>query len=216
MLLNPKFKYSGNMLCFMEQIYSKIWELAKPYYEKGRVYDIEQIEWMMKEGKRIADIEKLDKRILLPLIILHDVGFYNVENKNPHIKDPKSKKKHMQKGAIIARKILEKASYDSKLTEKIIYLVSVHDNWALGDDLPYKENKEMAVFNDLDFLYAQSSFKFLELTGKSMGFNPREAYEFWKTDEKLTRRPFCCEETKKMFEDSMAKMKRMIEEEKGL
>ena len=45
----------------MKQIYLKIWELAKPYYEKARVFDIPHIEWMMKQADRIADIEKLNK-----------------------------------------------------------------------------------------------------------------------------------------------------------
>lgn len=32
----------------MEKIYEKILELVRPYYEKGRVYDLGQIDWMMK------------------------------------------------------------------------------------------------------------------------------------------------------------------------
>jgi hypothetical protein len=34
----------------MKQIYREIWELAKPYYEKGRPMDIDHIRWMMKDA----------------------------------------------------------------------------------------------------------------------------------------------------------------------
>jgi len=65
----------------MEEQYLKVWELAKPFYEKGRSYDIPHIAWMMKEAETIAESEMLDKRILLPIVILHDVGYSVVNQK---------------------------------------------------------------------------------------------------------------------------------------
>lgn len=50
----------------MEQVYLKIWGLAKVYYQNGRQYDINHIEWMMEKANEIADIEKVDKKLLLP------------------------------------------------------------------------------------------------------------------------------------------------------
>ena len=193
----------------MEEISSKLWKSAKPFYEKGRIYDIEQVKWMIKEAERIAPLVEVDQKILLPLIILHDIGYCFVENKNPNIKDPSSKKLHMQKGAIIAQQLLEKANYDPELIAEIVYYVSVHDNWALGEDSVY-QIKIMALFNDLDFLFSMATEESFRLHGESIGKTPQEMYHFWMNDEKLTRRPFCCQETKELFENLMAERKKSL------
>ena len=192
----------------MNEIFRRIWKLAKPYYEKGRHYDIPHIEWMMKEADRIADIEKLDKNILLPICILHDVGYFAVKEKNPDSKNEEYKKIHMKEGAKIADKILTEVNYDPDLKNKIVYYISVHDNWLFGDDSPYRECKEMALFNDLDFLYMFSTKESFNMINKGMGLNSKEGIDFWIKDEKLTRRPFCCEETKKMWKRFIKERKR--------
>ncbi|MFA5023227.1 MAG: HD domain-containing protein [Candidatus Paceibacterota bacterium] len=197
----------------MDPIYLKIWELAKPYYEQGRVYDIPHIEWMMEKANGIADTEQVDKKLLLPVVILHDVGYSAVKESNPNIKDQSSKIIHMREGAKIAEEILGKVGYDGGLKNKIVYYISVHDNWVLGDDKPFKECKEMAIFNDLDFLWGISSYGQFILNGQSMGKTPQEAYAWWLQDEKLERRPFCCETTKVMFADYMKERKTDIEKQ---
>lgn len=194
----------------MDKIYLKIWKLAKPYYEKGRSYNIHHIQWIMKKADKIAEKEGLNKKLLLPIVILHDVGYAKVKEKNPNIKDKESKKIHMKAGAEIARKILEKVNYDPNLSKKIVHYVSVHDNWLFGDDTPYQECKEMAVFNDLDFLYVTSSFKAFKIFAASMQMTPQEFYQFWSKDEKLTRRPFCCQATQKMWQNSIKQIKKYV------
>lgn len=194
----------------MDNIYNKIWKLAKPYYEKGRIYDIPHIEWMMKQIERICKIENLNERLLMPIGILHDVGYSEQTNNNPNIKCQNSKKAHMVAGAKIARKILEKVNYDPTLIEKIVHYISFHDNWVFGDNTPFKECKEMGVFNDLDFLWGQSSYEMLKRQGESIGKTPAEMYNFWMNDEKLINRPFLCEFTKKMFKEFMDKRKEEI------
>lgn len=192
----------------MKEIYKKLWESAKPYYEKGRVYDIPHIEWMMKEIDRIAKIENLNEDLLMPIAILHDVGYSVAGHVNPNIKCPDSKQAHMIEGAKIAEKILAELEYDKELSQKIVRYISVHDNWILGDDAPFKECKEMGVFNDLDFLWGQSSFEVFRQQAESMGKGPEEMHDFWAADEKLTRRPFACEATKKMFGEYMSARKK--------
>lgn len=198
----------------MEEIYQKIWELAKTYYQQGRTYDIPQIEWMTKQADRIAETENLDKKLLLPLVILHDVGYSVVGQKNPHIKDKETKIIHMKEGAKIAEGVLKEIGYDQKLAEKIVYCISVHDNWVLGDDKPFQESEEMALFNDLDFLWPTSDLEAFSITAQSMDLSPDEFYEFWQKDEKLTRRPFCCPATNQMHKESMAKIKKLLDKEK--
>ncbi len=190
----------------MEEIYLKIWELAKPYYEKGRPYDIAHIEWMMKESEKVAELESLDKKLIIPISILHDVGYSAVNNKNPDIK-----KVHMQEGAKIAREILNKVGYDPDYKEKIVHYISVHDNWVFGDDTPFKECKEMAAFNDLDFLWVAKTFENFEVIANSKKISTKEFYEFMTNNEKLTRRPFCCDYTRKIWEDSVKKIKAALE-----
>jgi len=116
----------------------------------------------------------------------------------------------MRAGAAIAGEILGKVGYDPKLTEKITYYISIHDNWALGDDLPYKNCREMALFNNLDFLWTTTSFDIFKTQAESLKIDTKKFYDLWQKDEKLTRRPFCCGHTKKMFVDSMEKIGRQV------
>lgn len=194
----------------MGKVYLKIWQLAKPFYERGRSYDIPHIEWMMEKAETIAAFEGLDKQIILPIVILHDVGYSVVKQENPAIKDKVTKIAHMRAGAQIAAEILNKVGYRQELIKKIAYCISVHDNWVLGDDSPYKESKEMAVFTDLDFLWTTTSFDIFKTQANSMGYAPKKFYELWQKDEKLSRRPFCCDYTRQMFIDSMGKIGRII------
>lgn len=196
----------------MDNIYSKILELATPYYERGRIYDLDQINWMVGQAEILADKLGLDKTILMPLIILHDVGYAFVNNRNPNIKSQEIKKIHLIEGAKVAQEILNKVDYPEDLSEQIIYFVSVHDNWVFGDDEPYKKSRLLAFFNDLDFLFAQSSLEQFKNDGESMSVPIERMYDFWMNDEKLIRRPFCCPETKAIFEDLMAHRKLEIEE----
>ena len=195
----------------MDSIYSKILELATPYYERGRVYDLDQISWMIEQAELLADKLSLDKTILMPLIILHDVGYAFVNNRNPNIKSQEIKKIHLIEGAKVAQEILQKIDYPEDLSKQIVYFVSVHDNWVFGDDEPYKKSRLLSFFNDLDFLYAQSSFEQFKTVGDSMGISFEKMYDFWMNDEKLKRRPFCCPETKAIFENFMAKRKLEID-----
>lgn len=194
----------------MDEIYLKMWKLAGPYYEKGRFYDVAHIEWMMEEADKIADLEKLNKRLLLPIVILHDIGYSTTKQKNPNIKEKEVKITHMKEGAKIAKTILEEIDYDKELTEKIVYYISVHDNWILGDDSPFKECKEMAVFNDLEFTWVAVIPGVFKAMAESMKMTPKEFYEFLSKDEKLDRRPFCCDYTKKMYLKTMENIKEAI------
>jgi hypothetical protein len=191
----------------MKDIYTRMWQLAKPYYEKGRVYDIPHIEWFMRHVEAICEKEGLNEALLMPIAILHDVGYSVEGNANPHIKCKASKKMHMHECAKIAGRILEEVQYDTGLSRKIVHYISVHDNWALGDDSPYKECREMAVFNDLDFLYSVSSCEIMEIQAQSMGKSQAEMLDFWIADEKHVRRPFACEYTRKIWDESIKRQK---------
>lgn len=195
----------------MEKIFSDLWALAKPYYERGRAYDIPHIKWFMEQVEIVSKIESLDIRLLMPIAILHDVGYSYAGDSNPNIKSQDSKRTHMIKGAKIAKELLRKVNYDVVMEKRIEHYISVHDNWVFGDDSPYKECREMAIFNDLDFLWAQTSLEMFALMAKSMGLKTEDMYDFWMKDEKLVRRPFACEYTRKLFEKNMVERKKEID-----
>lgn len=193
----------------MDKIYRQIFEIARPYYLKGRDYDLHHIEWILQHALILIEKENLDKELFLPLCILHDIGYSVIENNNPNPKSESLKRLHMKEGSIIARKILKDIGYNKSIAEKIVYYISVHANWVFGDDSPYLECLEMAALNDLDFIYAVSDNIVLKKQAKSMNLTLEEMYDFWISDEKLIRRPFISEYTKNLFQQLIERIKKV-------
>ncbi len=115
--------------------YKEIWDLATPYLEKCRWWDLWHTEmsvdfmYQILRGEGIEDLGE----VLVPSIILHDIGWSTIgEKKNVSWGDKEMRVKHMEVGAEIAKQILERVSYNPKLINKIIQLVSTHDNAYLG------------------------------------------------------------------------------------
>jgi HD superfamily phosphodiesterase len=181
----------------MKKIYSKIWELAKPYYLKGRPNDVEHIKWMMKDALLVCKEENLDDSLLLPLVILHDVGYSKVPKNNPFNLD--IRKAHMKEGKKLAESILKKVDYPKGKIEKISYYVSVHDNWALDDNSVYENDLVLATFTDLDFIWMATK-KGFPLMMDYLNKDKKELLDFIQNNEKLTKRPFSTKTTKKLFE----------------
>ena len=181
----------------MKQIYEDIWKLAKSYYEKGRPMDIDHIEWMMKDAFLVCQKENLDDSLLLPLVILHDVGYAEVPKENPFKLN--LRKAHMEAGAKIARRILQKLNYPKDKIEKIEYYVSVHDNWALGENEIYKKDLILGTFTDLDYMWMATPKGFPALM-KILNKNKQEMLEYLETNDKPQLRPFSTKITKNLYE----------------
>lgn len=167
--------------------------------------DIEHITWMMKDALIVCKLEKLDDSLLLPLVILHDVGYAEVPKDNPFKLD--LRKAHMKAGAKIAKIILKKVDYPENKTKKIVYYVSVHDNWALGDNEIYLRDKILGAFTDLDFMWMATPKGFPELM-KILGKSHTEMIDYIEHCEKLTLRPFSTPTTKRLFEDYLRDRKK--------
>jgi hypothetical protein len=135
----------------MKTIYKEIWKLAKEYYKKGRKMDIAHVQWMMGDAEKVGEKENIDDSLLIPLVILHDVGYAKVSKENPYNLD--LRRAHMKAGAKIAKDILVKVKYPKEKIKKIVYYVSVHDNWALEGYSKYKKDIILGAFNDLDFMW---------------------------------------------------------------
>ncbi len=177
-------KRESSRLKHMKEIYKKLWRLAKPYYKKGRPTDIDHIEWMMKNAILVCKQENIDDSLLLPLVILHDIGYSEISKRNSF--DLDVRKAHMKAGAEIARKILIKIKYQKDKIEKIVYYVSVHDNWALGNLDIYKNDKILGIFNDLDFAWIVTPKGFTSLM-KILGKNHKEMIDYLESEEVPTK-----------------------------
>ena len=180
----------------MKEIYQKIWELAKPYYEKGRPMDVDHIEWMIEDALLVCQKENLEDSLLLPLVILHDVGYAEVPKDNPYNLD--LRKAHMDAGAKIAKKILEKVDYPANKVEKIVYYVSVHDNWALGDKSVYENNPILAVFSELDFIWMATPKGFAAIM-EMLNKNKQEMFEYVRSRPEEEKILFSTKTTKKLY-----------------
>lgn len=194
----------------MKEVYQKLWGLAKPYYEKGRPMDVDHIEWMMQEALSVCKKENIDDSLLLPLVILHDVVYAEVPKGNPFNLD--LRKAHMKASGKIAKEILEKLNYSKNKTEKIVYYVSVHDNWAFGDTEIYLKNKILGVFTDLDFTWMAAP-KGFPASMKILNKNKKEMINYLESRETPAKGlPFSTETTKEIYENYLNDRKRGIKD----
>lgn len=182
----------------MKSVYSRIWRLSMPYYQSGRKTDVLHILWMMDIALMVCKNEQLDDSLLMPLVILHDVGYSGIEEGNPFNID--IRKAHMAEGAKIARVILESVMYPANKIPIIVQYISIHDNWALGDNAIYKKDIILGVFNDLDFIWMATQEGFKAVT-EIRGLDPAGMMDFLVNNEKLEKRPFCSKTLAHLFEE---------------
>ncbi|MCX6732702.1 MAG: HD domain-containing protein, partial [Candidatus Roizmanbacteria bacterium] len=145
----------------MNSLYQKIWSEAKPYYLKSRPMDVKHIEWFMEMIEKICTIEKLDESLLMPLAILHDVGYATLSDpKTVNYYDKDIRRAHMKAGAEIAEKILNIVKYPVDKSTRIIEYIRIHDNWAFGEVDIYLKDKVLGTFKDFDYLWIYTKVGF--------------------------------------------------------
>ena len=113
-------------------------------------------------------------------------------------------------GAEISKEILEKINYPKDKIKKIVYFISVRDNWAFGDIDIYKKNQILNIFTDLDFIWMATSKGFPALMKilKKNYVEMIEYLEFRKTPMKNL--PFSSQTTKKLYRKYLRNRKRML------
>lgn len=164
----------------MKKIYKKILEKALPYYERGREGDVEHIKWLFETVPRFVDESEVDFDILIPVVILHDVGYSKVPKESDPLK-LNIRKLHSKEGVKIAESILQKLDYTNNKISEIERLILKHDNWALGasfEDEPY-----LRLFNNFDFMWVVSpkGFPFYQ---KIVGGSPEETIKRIEEDQR--------------------------------
>ncbi len=180
----------------MNSIYLKIWQLAQPYYEKGGRGDIETIPWIMQKCEELCFSENVDKSILMPFVILHDVGYALCPRENSARIEMKLM--HMRYGKEIAKKILNEIHYDKEKIKQICEYIGMHDDWAFGRYEMFKKDHILGLFSDLRFLCICGEIGF-EKSRLRRGISYEDMLDLIEYNEKTLNRPFVCSFTRNLF-----------------
>ena len=116
----------------MKVIFDEIWRRARPYLNT-RKNDI-HTEIAVRFAQVLLEKEGGDEEIIMPAIILHDVGWIRVPEDEQHkgfgpeIQSPRVVKKHEREGVRIAGGILEAVDYDKEKIAEILDIIEGHDS----------------------------------------------------------------------------------------
>ena len=116
----------------MKPIYDIIHKKAEPYLDTRQNHIHIQISYDF--AKRLLNYyHEADEDIILPAILLHDVGWKMVPEEKqlnafgPKCKDKKTQRFHEVEGVKIARQILCSLNYDAEKIKEILNIINGHD-----------------------------------------------------------------------------------------
>lgn len=116
----------------MSPIYQKMFERAKPFLRTRRNLIHTQI--ALRYAIRLLREGKGDEGVVVPAILLHDVGWKAVPKPlqltafGPNLSNPQTARLHEVEGAKTARKILEELGYPSEKVNEICRIIRGHDS----------------------------------------------------------------------------------------
>ena len=146
------------------------------YYQHSRFYDRYHILFSTHFAVRLARNDKKISPLIVPAIILHDVGYgvLSVKDKE-NWNDSQVRILHMQEGAAIAAKILiEVGGYNAQEIETIVGMVATHDNGYL--DIETKNPDRLALI-DADRIWVMHFISFY----KDWSFKKISLKDFFQT-----------------------------------
>ncbi|MGD8982897.1 MAG: HD domain-containing protein [Desulfobacteraceae bacterium] len=123
----------------MRAIFDEIWRRAKPYLNT-RKNDI-HTEISVRFAEMLLKKEGGDENVVMPAIILHDVGWIKVPKDEQHkgfgpeIQSPSVVKKHELEGVEMAKRILEAVDYDKEKVAEILEIIEGHDSRKEADSI---------------------------------------------------------------------------------
>jgi hypothetical protein len=115
-----------------DSVYNKIYRKAEPYLDTRR-NDVHVSLSYDFARRLLALYPGADEGIVLPAIVLHDVGWKMVSEERqlsafgPKIKDKKTQRIHETEGVKIAQKILTGLNYDQEKIPEILSIIDGHD-----------------------------------------------------------------------------------------
>lgn len=154
-------------------IFAKIWEMAFPYLNT-RKNDI-HTELSMGLAHELLEKENGDPDIVIPAIILHDVGWKSIPEGlqkkafGPAAELPELNRIHEIESARIAKELLERIHYNRDKTEEIIEIIKGHDS----RKEPLSLNDR--IVKDADKLWRYSK-EGLHIDAERFNMTHREAY----------------------------------------
>ena len=167
--------------------FNTLWQTCKPYLENGRAIDLihtrisTDLAWrLLREGA------KGDEDIVIPAVMLHDIGYSQIDDKDVYKKttfpdkansqyDVHVKELHLTEGAKLAEKILKELNYPGYLIPLIAEIVRTHED--LQGNKPDQGDINRVIVSDADKLHRYTSYNItsaMALHGKGK----KDAFEF--------------------------------------
>ncbi|MGB5751069.1 MAG: HD domain-containing protein [Desulfobacterales bacterium] len=115
-----------------DSVYNEIYRKAEPYLDT-RQNDVHVALSYDFARRLLAFFPSADEEIVLPAIVLHDVGWKMVPEEKqlsafgPKVKDKKTQRIHETEGVKIAEEILTLLNYDKEKTLEILSIIDGHD-----------------------------------------------------------------------------------------
>lgn len=144
---------------------------AYPFLNQGRLGDWGHTLRVVALGKALADEEGGDPEILLAALVLHDIGWSQVDFGDfvqaPMFekKDAQSVKDHMVRSADLARKILKELDFPSEKTELVLRIIAHHDQPEVILSMPEIEATVVFEADRLDRFGEESRRRYQEMFG---------------------------------------------------
>jgi HD superfamily phosphodiesterase len=143
----------------MKPIHRKLRELAAPYLDTRHndVHTDSSTEFAYK----LLELEGGDEDVVIPAIILHDVGWKMVSEDmqlkafGPNAVYPDLNRVHEVEGAKIAEKILREVGYDESRTPEIVEIIEGHDSRLE----PISHNDKIVKDSDKLYRYTNDAFR---------------------------------------------------------
>lgn len=140
-------------------VFKQIYQFARPYL-KTRHNDV-HTQISMQLAYQLLNAEGGREDIVIPAIILHDVGWQKVPAAlhlkafGPRATLPEINRTHEKEGLKIARKILTKINYDKEKVSEILKIIDGHDS------RKYSISLNDRIVKDADKLwrYTQNGFE---------------------------------------------------------
>jgi HD superfamily phosphodiesterase len=116
----------------MKELFERLRDLAGPYQDKRD--DVGHAAITLAYAEKLVELEQGDEDIVIPAIILHDIGWSQVPTRgslfDAHLTRPQEhdlRVAHQQESVRLAAGILREAGYPPQLHEEILTIISEHD-----------------------------------------------------------------------------------------
>lgn len=136
--------------------YAEIWRRALPYL--GVRQNAEHTRYSFRFAERLGPLCGAEAEVVLPAIILHDVGWSTVpedrilESLGPGAKYPELRRRHEIEGARLAGEILAGIKYSAARIDAITTIIDGHDTREAARSV------DDAVVKDVDKLWRYTAF----------------------------------------------------------